>query len=126
MAGIDDQRILAEIERRRDFYDAVGNLGGDRMTVEKREALSIEERAAAEGGFVVRRPMLCGEDGAIDTGRVEPSLLLELLDGRTLSELFEGYVAKTGEQRSVQLGRALLGALANLAARDLIEVRARV
>ena len=50
---------------------------------------------------------------------------MELLDGRALSDLFEAYVAKTGEERSSQLSRALLGALANLAARDLIEVRTK-
>ena len=124
-AGIDDERIRNEIERRRDFYDCVGNMGGARVVVKRKSSLRVEERPVADGGFIVLRPMICGTDaGWVDIGGLEPTLLYELLDGRTLSELFEGWIAGTKEERSARLGRTLLSALANLAARDLIEVRA--
>jgi flavin-dependent dehydrogenase len=124
-AGIDDDRIRSEVERRRDFYDCVGNLGGGRISVKKKDALRIESLPVADSGFIVKRPALCGEDRSlIDIGGLEPARLFELLDGRTLSDLFEGWVSGTKEERSARLGRTLLGALANLAARDLIDVRA--
>jgi flavin-dependent dehydrogenase len=123
-AGIDEERIEAETARRRDFYDCVGNLGGSQVWVRRKMELHLDQRPVAAGGVIARRPVLCGRDaGWVDIGRVDPAVLLELLDGRTLSDLFEGYVARTGDPRSARLSRTLLTAIGNLAARDLIEVR---
>lgn len=126
-AGLLDARLVEEAERRRRFLDRIDAAGGDCVRVAKSRDLALEERPVAEGGFIVRRSALVSKEGGgrndwIDIGVVDAALLFDLLDGRTVAEVFEAYAERTGEGRSSRLGRLLLTAVANLAASGLLDV----
>ena len=89
--------------------------------------MKIEPRPVAEGGFILRRPCIvsAGIEGITDDieyGPLDLPVLAALLDGRTLTAVFEGYVETSGSDRSARLGRSLMMALTILAEHDLIEV----
>lgn len=125
-SGLLDAQIIQENQRRQAFLDRIGVVGGDNLRVARAPELALGKRPVAEGGFIVRRDALGVEDergllSRVDTTGADAAALYDLLDGRTVSELFEAYVERTGRERSARLGRTLMLALANLAACGLIE-----
>jgi flavin-dependent dehydrogenase len=123
-AEIDDLVTATGIERRDRFRDDVEHKGGQRVSLTKNDTLKLKTLPSAEGVFVVERPALVGPSGQrVDIpAALDPTKLFAQLDGRTMSEVFDGYAADTMQGPNRNLGRGLMLALSALVERGLVEV----
>lgn len=110
-------------ERRRRFTDLVSTLGGERVQVAIDPAVTVVSRPAAVRGYIEAQTGWSAHGVAIDSAGVDAAALLEVLRGGTVAQVFEGYVARTGQERSVTLARSLMLALGNLAERELLSIQ---
>jgi flavin-dependent dehydrogenase len=113
--------------RREAFTRRLENEGGSNVRVRLKPGLEIADRPTVQGGFVVLGPSLVASDptelSSFAQGeRVDLGALLALLDGRTVADVFEGYVAATGRARSSAEARDLMRALGTLAELDRLEI----
>ncbi|MCK6548893.1 tryptophan 7-halogenase [Myxococcota bacterium] len=131
--GLELTRVFAaeDVEatraRRERFLEAVRSRGGRRLVVCARPELEVKALPIAEANLIVLQDALTSRVDPVFRLRREPRhvalrTLASLLDGRTLEDVFEGYVAATGASRSAELGRRLIEVLATLAERDLVEL----
>ncbi len=123
-AEIDDLQTATGLSRRERFRDDVEHKGGQRLSLERNDTLSIRTLPSAEGVFVVERPALVGPTGTrVDIpAAIDPQRLFDQLDGRTMSEVFDGYAAAALQSPSRNLGRGLMLALSALVERGLVMV----
>lgn len=123
-AEIDDVYTAAGADRRERFRDDVEHKGGQRVSLSRRESLRVEVLPSAEGVFIVERPALVGEkDIRVELpAALKPQVLFDLLDGRKMAELFDGYAEATHQAPNRNLGKALMIALMTLVERGLVEV----
>ena len=106
--------------RRAAFEDAVSRLGGEVVRLRLADDARLEPTTTAEGGRIVRRPAWVGPSGQIvRPDGIDPEALTSVLDGRTMSEVFDAYAAATDERPGKALGRRLMVALTRLVEREL-------
>lgn len=113
--------------RRATFLEQVRNLGGERLALSAAPSLSVEPRPVSSRGLIRRRPSFVDRRrplalAAIDTPPdLAPGLLYPLLDGRSMSSVFEVYAERSGTPASSDTARRLLESLARLVEEGLIE-----
>lgn len=121
------EALSATEQRRNRFIDRVRIHGGRALRIRAKAELLIADRAVVEGGFIVMRPALVssgpsGLNATSDRFGVDLVRFRGLLDGRTMSEVFESYIEGGAGTRSSDQGKALMEVLVSLAEKDLIEV----
>jgi FAD-dependent halogenase len=120
--AVDDAQ--AQHERRSAFESAVTRLGGEGVRLFVESDVRVESTTVAEGGRIVQRLAWVGPgDRIVRLDGVDPAALRSVLDGRTMSEAFDGYAAVTGLRPAKALGRHLMVALTRLVARELVSFR---
>ena len=107
-----------------DLVEMARQHGGDRIHLTcDSTALSVENIGRASGGFIEAAPMLVHSNGqSLDLLDVDAALLRELLDGRSMSEVFEAYAERSGEGRSNELGKRLRDALGKMLDRGWLQL----
>lgn len=123
---VDAPKVSPEerLRRRESFLHLVRSSGGSGVTLRANPRLVLAPAPVIEGGWIVPRPALADGDDEILFPPLDPpvdgSVLLPLLDGRTLESLFEAYATRTGQERSSALGKSLFTALTTLAELELL------
>lgn len=84
--------------------------------------LLVERRPTAAGGFVSMQPTLTIAGEPIDTPGLDAQALLQVLDGRPIAGVYDGYAQAAGQPPSRELGRRLLDALGALAEVEAVQV----